>query len=167
MVKKAGVKQYEILHQTTLLKAKMYFCISVPASFARKSVNKTVLVGQRATVECPVLGDNPIKIRWLRNQQFLPENPTKLPQRFKVSCWPGVNIILVLASHPCITTEFLAWVNENIYNTLIFLPNCIIKFCKMQLKTRWISFQSNYLEALDHGQTLSDKTTRTPSICQV
>ena len=90
-----GFKHYEILHQTRLWRANIYFCISVPASFARKSVNKTVLVGQRATVECPVLGDNPIKIRWLRNQQFLPENPTKLPQRFKVSCWPGVNIILV------------------------------------------------------------------------
>ena len=54
---------------------------TVPATFVENDGNETVLVGQRAVIECPVLGDNPIKIRWLRNHQFLPDD---LPPRFKV-----------------------------------------------------------------------------------
>ena len=33
--------------------------------------NQSVTVGEKATVECPVEGDNPIKVLWLRNEKIL------------------------------------------------------------------------------------------------
>ena len=56
-----------------------------------------------------------------------------------------------LASHPWIATDFLAWVNENIYNASIFLLNRIIKFCK------WIISLLDFFSMLllrDIGMTL-------------
>jgi hypothetical protein len=36
--------------------------------------NQSVVVGEKATIECPVEGDNPIKVTWLRNEKALPSD---------------------------------------------------------------------------------------------
>ena len=33
--------------------------------------NQTVVVGEKATLECHVEGDNPIRVTWLRNEKSL------------------------------------------------------------------------------------------------
>jgi hypothetical protein len=45
--------------------------IQVPAFFREPVHNQSVVVGDKATVECPVEGDNPIKVTWLRNEKAL------------------------------------------------------------------------------------------------
>ena len=60
----------------------MSWFFTVPATFNEAFGNQTVLIGDKAAIECNVLGDNPIKVRWLRNHQFLDGN---LPQRMKVN----------------------------------------------------------------------------------
>jgi hypothetical protein len=44
---------------------------TVPAFFAEPVANASVVVGEKATLECPVEGDNPIKVTWLRNEKVL------------------------------------------------------------------------------------------------
>ena len=65
---------------------------SVPATFNESFGNQTVLIGDKATIECDVLGDNPIKVRWLRNHQFL---DITLPPRMKVLLCNCIAIIRI------------------------------------------------------------------------
>ena len=43
----------------------------VPALFRESVHNQTVVVGEKATLECNVEGDNPIRVTWLRNEKSL------------------------------------------------------------------------------------------------
>jgi hypothetical protein len=49
-------------------------CEIVPAFFRDPVHNQSVVVGEKATIECPVEGDNPIKVTWLRNEKALPSD---------------------------------------------------------------------------------------------
>ena len=54
------------------------FFSTVPASFLEHVTNQTVLIGNKASILCNALGDNPIKIRWLRNHKFIGRTPSRM-----------------------------------------------------------------------------------------
>ena len=61
----------------------------MPAFFRETVHNQSVTVGEKATVECPVEGDNPIKVTWLRNEKILQMDEAffKVKYHYELDAW--------------------------------------------------------------------------------
>ena len=84
-----------ILCRNTYLRILHFSFFTVPASFNQPFTNQTVLIGDKAIVVCNALGDNPIKIRWLRNHQFLEKTPPRMKVYTSILCKNESNYLLI------------------------------------------------------------------------
>ncbi|XP_044017269.1 Down syndrome cell adhesion molecule-like protein Dscam2 [Aphidius gifuensis] len=56
----------------------IYISVNEPARFEVKSKNVTIRRGESVTLDCTVIGDDPIKIQWIHNNEHLDTNDHRL-----------------------------------------------------------------------------------------
>jgi len=63
---------YNLLFATINSKSKFIICIfAEPARFEFQSKNVTIRRGESVTIDCTVIGDNPIEVQWMHNSDRL------------------------------------------------------------------------------------------------